>query len=315
VAAVAGSDENLLSRLFYKQDDPVAIALEDAFEGWLGLKVRTEFPSVTTRTRLSAAAFDAEYKQTRTPVILQHALSEWPALQRWSFEDLAQRCADVVVTANSYSICDDRQVRFADLVAQIRNGPRSGESAPYLQEWQFQKDCPFLLDDVGELAYIADDAQKKLLGFHNAVLWIGARGARTRLHRDFAWMSTFHAQIRGRKQWILLHPDAVLRHRADGEPDFAGLVAGGRAKVFHCVLEPGELLYVPYHWWHRVRTLEDGISLSFHAVEEECARDHFRAVLGALIELALNGDAMRVADPARHEIATRRFREYAKLLG
>ena len=35
------------------------------------------------------------------------------------------------------------------------------------------------------------------------------------------------------------------------------------AKYMDCVLEEGEMLYIPVHWWHYVRSLDRAISLSF----------------------------------------------------
>ncbi len=40
-------------------------------------------------------------------------------------------------------------------------------------------------------------------------------------------------------------------------PDFEGLVHAD------CVLEPGEMLYIPPKWWHYVKSLSVSFSVSF----------------------------------------------------
>jgi len=40
-------------------------------------------------------------------------------------------------------------------------------------------------------------------------------------------------------------------------PDFA------KARYSECILEPGQLLYIPPRWWHFVRSLSVSFSVSF----------------------------------------------------
>ena len=109
-------------------------------------------------------------------------------------------------------------------------------------------------------------------------------GAITRLHYDH--YDNLYLQLRGRKRFVLLAPLAArgvypypLHHPLDqrarvhldappplGASSFARL---GEAVAYEIDLGPGELLFIPHHWWHHVETTEgdpgvDGLSLSLN---------------------------------------------------
>jgi hypothetical protein len=47
------------------------------------------------------------------------------------------------------------------------------------------------------------------------------------------------------------------------EPDLTRYPRFARARPLRCVVEPGELLYIPRFWWHQVRSLDFSISVNF----------------------------------------------------
>lgn len=101
--------------------------------------------------------------------------------------------------------------------------------------------------------------------------WIGPAGTVTPLHCDYD--DNIFAQIWGRKRIILAppHHDAFLYTRAanailhgspfDPEaPDFDAYPLARQALMIECIVEPGELLYVPAGWYHQVRALSFSLS-------------------------------------------------------
>jgi hypothetical protein len=108
------------------------------------------------------------------------------------------------------------------------------------------------------------------------LFFMGPRGAFTQLHYDRAL--NLHAMIVGRKRWQLYGPASSRRLRParyespwsvmsehDLAPDggLAEQTPGGVPPDYDLVLEAGEVLYVPYGWWHRVETLTPSISTNF----------------------------------------------------
>jgi lysine-specific demethylase 8 len=48
-----------------------------------------------------------------------------------------------------------------------------------------------------------------------------------------------------------------------GHPDVERFPEFGRSNYFECVLQPGQMLYIPPRWWHYVQSLEISFSASF----------------------------------------------------
>ena len=107
-------------------------------------------------------------------------------------------------------------------------------------------------------------------------LWVGTRGNITQLHYDRN--HGLLAQIMGRKQLLLFsHEDTGslypfpshtskahvskvnLRQLADSIDRFPKF---SRAQVYHCVIDRGDLLYIPPFWWHDVTSLDNCVSVT-----------------------------------------------------
>lgn len=117
--------------------------------------------------------------------------------------------------------------------------------------------------------------------------WLGPAGTVTPLHCDYD--DNIFAQIWGTKRIFLSppHHDEFLYPREanailfgspfDPEaPDFEKFPLARQAAMIECIMQPGELLYVPAGWYHQVR------SLTFSLSANRWAR---------ALPLGLNGDA------------------------
>jgi hypothetical protein len=125
--------------------------------------------------------------------------------------------------------------------------------------------------------------------------WLGPAGTVTPLHCDYD--DNIFAQIWGTKRIFLSppHHDEFLYVREanailfgspfDPEaPDFDKFPLARHAAMIECIMQPGELLYVPAGWYHQVR------SLSFSLSANRWAR---------ALPLALGGDASLTAGGLR----------------
>lgn len=101
--------------------------------------------------------------------------------------------------------------------------------------------------------------------------WLGPAGTVTPLHCDYD--DNIFAQIWGTKRIFLAppHHDAFLYPSEanailfgspfDPEaPDFERFPLARQAAMVECIVEPGELLYVPAGWYHQVRALTFSLS-------------------------------------------------------
>ena len=101
--------------------------------------------------------------------------------------------------------------------------------------------------------------------------WVGPAGTVTPLHCDYD--DNIFAQVWGRKRIFLSPPhhdqflypseaNAILFGSPfDPEaPDFERFPLARQAAMIECLVEPGDMLYVPAGWYHQVRALTFSLS-------------------------------------------------------
>ncbi|KAI8919278.1 hypothetical protein DFJ77DRAFT_427481 [Powellomyces hirtus] len=105
--------------------------------------------------------------------------------------------------------------------------------------------------------------------------WLGPRGTVSPLHHDPH--NNLFAQVVGRKyircydpaysRNVYPHDDASMMSntsRVDVEaPDVNAFPDFPATPYLECIVEPGDLLFIPRGWWHYVRSLELSFSVSF----------------------------------------------------
>lgn len=67
-------------------------------------------------------------------------------------------------------------------------------------------------------------------------------------------------------QYLYPHQDEMLCNTArvnPTKPDMDQFPMFEKANMFKCLLEPGDVLYIPPKWWHYVVALEKSFSVNF----------------------------------------------------
>lgn len=291
-------------------------AIEASFTHGALAEALQRAPKIERRDRLTPEEFERDYRRRFTPVVVEGLIDDWPALRTWNFDLLVEKCGGTPVVVDSYTSTRTRKATFGEFVAMMRaNGP--DQDPLYLQEWLFMADCPFLARDLPELPIAQYDFRRALYGEKistNHQLWIGQKGATTRLHQDSYVVDVMHAQLVGDKHWVVMSPPASLGVDENGELDFGALAADPFARILTCVLHPGDVLYLPALWWHRVKLLDDSIGLGRKCLDQANLQTHIRLRLNELLALALNHDYIRETHPELYQFVMLRNRAWAKLL-
>lgn len=295
--------------------------IENSFKGGALAMAMQRAPQIARRRALSQDQFVREYRQALKPVVVEGLTDEWPALKKWSFDYLADVCGDAGVVVNSYNSQRARDATFRDFVQMLRAVSADGEPSPppvYLQEWLYMASCPHLAQDMPELPIAQYDFRRNLFGDKistNHQLWIGQKGATTRLHQDSYVIDVMHVQIVGQKHWCVMSPDAFLGRDANGRLDFTSLAEDTHSSIMQCVLKPGDVLYLPARWYHRIELLSDSIGQGRKCLDEVNLQEYMRLRLAELLALALNHDHVKEAYPELYGVVVLRNQAWAKLMG
>ncbi|MFT5590871.1 MAG: hypothetical protein ACI9ZF_003066 [Bradyrhizobium sp.] len=225
-----------------------------------------DLPAITAVPRcgkLDAAAFRTRAAQG-LPFMITGLVNRWPLFAlgphtlREQFGDLPVRArvGDYINTA----FAPDRAMQdmtlsaYLDLVAAD-----TPELPPYLGNLELRAlnrlcNWPSYFEKMGPPRF-----------------WLGPAGTVTPLHCDYD--DNIFAQLWGSKRIILSppHHDAFLYPREANAilsgsafnpeaPDFEQFPLARQATLIECIVEPGELLYVPAGWYHHVRALTFSLS-------------------------------------------------------
>jgi len=252
--------------------------LESVVENQQKLKeLDPHYGRVEKRPNVSRSEFLERYVRGSRPLVLTGVARHWPAMKRWSPQDLktrfghlhvdiqAERSADPNYEVNKLN--HQRTVRLADFVDQVLAGGATNDY--YLtanNEALRQPGFAPLLDDIGTLPDFCDRSQLAA----RSSFWFGPAGTVTPLHHDTLMLC--HTQIVGRKRWRFISPLQTPKLYNHFEvyspidldrPDLARYPMLRDATVLEVVAEPGDTVFLPLGWWHQVKALDVSLSFSY----------------------------------------------------
>ena len=111
-----------------------------------------------------------------------------------------------------------------------------------------------------------------------------------------------------------MSPDAYLDRDESGEPDFDGLLNNPKVKIMQCVLKPGDVLYLPAQWWHRIELLSNSIGQGRKCLDEINLQKYIYLRFAEVLALALNHDHIKATHPELYKVVILRNQAWAKLL-
>ncbi len=235
-----------------------------------------EFQSVPRRHKLSRGQFLNEYLSTSRPVIITGMMDDWPALQKWNLDFFAENFGDREVeiqfgrnSGENYEVEKHKYVKkFAmrDYVEMVRNAGKTNDF--YLTAVNNSSNktvLPELWNDIVQIPEYLDAKNP-----HNGFLWFGPTGTITPFHHDLT--NNFMAQVVGRKR-VKIAPSwdmPVMRNTYHVFCEVDGRVAPPQTnppinepQILECILNPGELLFLPIGCLHFVEGLEVSVTVSF----------------------------------------------------
>lgn len=231
-----------------------------------------EIPRVKS---ISKEDFYKNYVKKQKPLVIEELTADWPAFYKWKLEYIKEIAGDKIVP-----LYDDRPVSHKDGFNEAHAQMKMSDYINLLQKeptnyriflYNLMKEVPILRDD-----FKWPDIGLKLIK-QLPMLFFGGTNAKVFIHYDIDYSNILHFHFHGEKQCVLFGPDQTpylykvphsLISREDidyDNPDFEKFPALKQAQGFVCNLKHGEMLYMPEGYWHYMKYITPGFSMSLRA--------------------------------------------------
>lgn len=232
-----------------------------------------DIPRVKTITKED---FIKHYFKPQKPVVIERCIEDWPAYTKWNLDYIKQVAGDKKVP-----LYDDRPVDYKDGFNQAHATMKMSDYVDLLKTqptkyriflWNILKEVPQLQKDFK----FPDFGLKLMKGL--PMLFFGGKDSHTFMHYDIDLANIFHFHFQGTKQCILFNQkqnkylykiphSLIVREDIDfSNPDFKKWPALQHAKGYTTELKHGEVLYMPEGYWHYMKYLTPGFSMSLRAI-------------------------------------------------
>ncbi|KAM9347011.1 HSPB1-associated protein 1 homolog [Symphorus nematophorus] len=241
------------------------------------------------------------------PAVFMNMTCGWPVLH-WTAEHLSGCLGDKLVrfrlgrkeetnTPLFETQCSYVEAKLAHFLSWTREeaGTDVGPFFEYPKsEYWAYADYKYIAILFQDQPSMFEDVKWSEFGFEGrngreSTLWIGTEGANTPCHLD-SYGCNLVLQVQGRKRWHLFPPEdtvnlyptripyeesSVFSQVDVLHPDLKRFPVFQGARAHVVTLQPGQVLYVPRHWWHYVESV-DPITVSVNSWIELEADDMAR---------------------------------------
>ncbi|WP_417236244.1 cupin-like domain-containing protein [Bizionia paragorgiae] len=225
---------------------------------------------------ISKDDFIRHYFKPQKPVIIERFIEDWPAYSKWNLDYMKQVAGEKTVP-----LYDDRPVDYKDGFNEPHATMKMSEYIDLLKSkptkyriflWNILKEVPELQKDFN----FPDFGLKLMKGL--PMLFFGGKDSYTFMHYDIDLANIFHFHFEGKKEIILFDQNQnkylykiphslITREDIDfSNPDIEKWPALKQANGWHGELNHGEILYMPEGYWHYMRYITPGFSMSLRAI-------------------------------------------------
>lgn len=227
--------------------------------------------------------------QLQQPAVFLDMTSGWPVLQ-WTAEHLSSCLCDKRIrfrlgtkTKDTNTPLFETQCSFVNATlgqflswSQGHTGTKVGPFCDFhvSEHWAYA-DYKYITEVFEEHPAMFEDVKWSEFGFEGrngreSTLWIGTEGANTPCHLD-SYGCNLVLQVEGRKRWHLFPPEdtskmyptripyeesSVFSQVDVLRPDLKRFPGFETARAHSVTLQPGQVLFVPRHWWHFVESVD-----------------------------------------------------------
>lgn len=225
---------------------------------------------------LTKEEFLANYFKPQKPVVIRRFIEDWPAYKKWNLDYMAEVAGDKTVP-----LYDNRPVSHKDGFNEPHATMKMHEYVDLLKReptkyriflWNILKEVPELQKDYS----YPDFGLRLMKGL--PMLFFGGMDSYTFMHYDIDLANIFHFHFHGSKEVLLFDQkqndflykiphSLITREDIDfSDPDYEKWPGLRHVEGVVARLEHGDVLYMPEGWWHYMRYLTPGFSMSLRAI-------------------------------------------------
>lgn len=233
----------------------------------------THIPRVKTLTK---ETFLKHYFRPQRPVVIERFIEDWPAFHKWNLEYIKK-----VAGNKEVPLYDDRPVKHDEGFNEPHACMKMSAYIDLLKNtstkyriflWNILREVPELQGDF-KFPDFGIRLMKRL-----PMLFFGGGNSHTFMHYDIDLANIFHFHFEGKKQCILFSQketkhlykiphSLITREDIDfSNPDLKKWPALKNAKGHIAHLGHGNVLYIPEGYWHHMKYLTPGFSMSLRAM-------------------------------------------------
>ncbi|WP_430908297.1 cupin-like domain-containing protein [Maribacter sp. 2-571] len=237
---------------------------------------------VTRVTDISKQEFIEQFYKPQIPVLITGLTKDWPAYKKWKLEYIQERAGEQVVPLYDNEPAKDKESVYApakemklyDYIEILRTKPTDLRMFFY----NILKEMPELLNDF-DYPEIGLKFFKKL-----PALFFGGGKSKVFMHYDIDLPDSMHFHFDGEKRVTLFSPAQTKYlykvpfsiHNIEeidmDDPDFEKYPALEKAEGIVAEMKHGDALYMPSGYWHSIRYLNGGFSMTLRALPRKPSR-------------------------------------------
>jgi len=236
-------------------------------------KIQTK--AINREFDISSKEIKSKYIRQSKPVILSNVMQDWPAVDKWSFDYIADQHGDIEVPVYSSKPASGKQHQHAAAkVLPLKtyfNMLKAGENDLRMFFFNLLQNAPSLLKDF-TYPDIGIKFFKRL-----PVLFVGGKGAKVQMHYDIDYAHLLLCHFGGKKKILLIPPEQTpYMYRVPysfsslfdvdfSAPDFSKYPALEKLNGYTAELSHGDALYIPPGFWHYIIYEDAGFSMTLRA--------------------------------------------------
>ena len=236
--------------------------------------------------------FVKNYLKPQKPLVIERLIDDWPAYDKWTLDYIKD-----VAGNREVPLYDDRPVTHEDGFNQAHAKMQMSDYIDLLKReptnyriflYNIMKDVPSLKKDF-KFPKIGLRLLKQI-----PMVFFGGENSKVFMHHDIDWANILHFHFHGEKQCILFPPSEtenlykvphslITREDIDFDnPDYEKFPVLKKAEGYITHLKHGETLYMPEGYWHYMKYLTPGFSMSLRSLASK-PKNLFRALYNVFI--------------------------------